>query len=75
MREVPTTRPDPYGWNVSGHSGSVTVRYKVYGDRVDGTYLGIDQTHAHINMKYSTLTVLCSGPPCVITYGSAKSWK
>ena len=26
-------------------------------------------------MKYSTLTVLCSGPPCVITYGSAKSWK
>jgi predicted metalloprotease with PDZ domain len=50
MREIATTRPDPYGWNVSGHGGSVTVRYKVYGDRVDGTYLGIDQTHAHINM-------------------------
>src|SRR5207253_11518976 len=26
-------------------------------------------------MKYSTLTVLCIGPPCVITYGSANSWK
>src|SRR5256886_7546941 len=26
-------------------------------------------------MKYSTLTVLCSGPPWVITYGSANSWK
>ena len=26
-------------------------------------------------MKYSTLTVLRSGPPCVITYGSANSWK
>ena len=49
-REIETTRPDPYGWNVSGHGGSVTVKYKVYGDRVDGTYLGIDQTHAHINM-------------------------
>jgi predicted metalloprotease with PDZ domain len=49
-RELPTTRPDPYGWNVSGHDGSVTVKYKVYGDRVDGTYLGIDATHAHINM-------------------------
>ena len=49
-RELPTTRPDPYGWTVAGHGGSVTVKYKVYGDRVDGTYLGIDTTHAHINM-------------------------
>ena len=49
-REIETTRPDPYGWNVRGHGGSVTVRYKIYGDRVDGTYLAIDTTHAHINM-------------------------
>jgi predicted metalloprotease with PDZ domain len=49
-REIATTRPDPYGWNVTGHGGGVTIKYKVYGDRVDGTYLGIDQTHAHINM-------------------------
>jgi predicted metalloprotease with PDZ domain len=49
-RELSPTRPDPYGWNVSGHGGSVTVSYKVYGDRVDGTYLGVDPTHAHINM-------------------------
>ena len=49
-RELPTTRPDPHGWNVSGHGGSVTVKYKVYGDRVDGTYLAVDTTHAHINM-------------------------
>lgn len=49
-RELETTRPDPYGWNVTGHGGSVTVKYKVYGDRVDGTYLAVDTTHAHINM-------------------------
>jgi predicted metalloprotease with PDZ domain len=36
-RELETTRPDPYGWNVAGHGGSVTVKYKVFGDRVDGT--------------------------------------
>jgi predicted metalloprotease with PDZ domain len=35
---------------VSGHGGSATVKYKVFGDRVDGTYLAIDTTHAHINM-------------------------
>src|SRR5256712_2244086 len=49
-RELETARPDPYGWNVTGHGGSVTVKYKVYGDRVDGTYLAVDTTHAHINM-------------------------
>ena len=49
-RELEATRPDPYGWNVTGHGGSVTVKYKVFGDRVDGTYLAVDTTHAHINM-------------------------
>jgi predicted metalloprotease with PDZ domain len=48
--ELPATRPDPHGWNVTGHGGAVTVKYKVYGDRVDGTYLAVDTTHAHINM-------------------------
>ena len=35
---------------MAGHGGSVTVKYKVFGDRVDGTYLAVDTTHAHINM-------------------------
>ena len=49
-RELETIRPDPYGWNVTGHGGKVTVKYKVFGDRIDGTYLAVDDTHAHINM-------------------------
>jgi predicted metalloprotease with PDZ domain len=44
------TRPNPHQWNVSGHAGQVRVQYRVFGDRVDGTYLGVDSTHAHINM-------------------------
>jgi predicted metalloprotease with PDZ domain len=48
--ELNTTRPDPYGWNVPTHGASVTVKYKVFGDRLDGTYLAVDETHAHINM-------------------------
>ena len=48
--ELATTRPDPYGWNVAGHGGSLTMRYKVFGDQVDGTYLAVDTTHAHVNM-------------------------
>jgi predicted metalloprotease with PDZ domain len=73
--ELPATRPDPYGWSVSGHDGSVTVKYKVYGDRVDGTYLAVDTTHAHINMPAAIMwgrglddrpaTVTFVGPPGV----------
>ena len=54
-QERPTTRPDPYGWNVTGHGGAVTMKYKIYGDRVDGTYLAIDSTHAHINMPAAVM--------------------
>ena len=49
-KALAVTRPDPYGWDVTGHDGTVRVTYRVFGDRVDGTYLGIDATHAHINM-------------------------
>jgi predicted metalloprotease with PDZ domain len=49
-RELAAARPDPSGWTVTGHGGTVIVKYKVYGDRIDGTYLAIDPTHAHINM-------------------------
>ena len=54
-RELPITRPDPYGWNVSDHGGSVKVTYKIFGDVVDGTYLAIDTTHAHINMPAAVM--------------------
>ena len=49
-RELRLERPDAAGWNVPTHADSVTIKYKVYGDRVDGTYLAIDSSHAHINM-------------------------
>ena len=43
-------RPDLHQWDVSGHDGTVVITYRVFGDRVDGTYLSVDATHAHINM-------------------------
>jgi predicted metalloprotease with PDZ domain len=44
------TRPNPDQWTVARHPAAVRVSYRVFGDRVDGTYLGIDTTHAHLNM-------------------------
>jgi predicted metalloprotease with PDZ domain len=43
-------RPNPHQWNVGGHDGTVRITYKVFGNLVDGTYLGIDTSHAHMNM-------------------------
>jgi predicted metalloprotease with PDZ domain len=49
-RELAIARPNPSQWNVDGHDGTVRVTYTIYGDLVDGTYLGIDTSHAHMNM-------------------------
>jgi predicted metalloprotease with PDZ domain len=49
-RALTLARPDPYGWTVSPQGTTVTLKYKIYGDTIDGTYLAIDTTHAHLNM-------------------------
>jgi predicted metalloprotease with PDZ domain len=48
-RPLAVTRPDPYRWSVAGHDGTVRVTYTLFGDRGDGTYAQIDNTHAHLN--------------------------
>jgi predicted metalloprotease with PDZ domain len=53
--ELTTTRPSPYQWDVPAHGGAVRVRYRIYGDHVDGTYFAVDTTHAHLNMPASLL--------------------
>jgi predicted metalloprotease with PDZ domain len=49
-KSLTVARPSLHQWDVTGHSGTVRVTDDIFGDRVDGTYLGIDSTHAHINM-------------------------
>jgi predicted metalloprotease with PDZ domain len=49
-KELSITRSNPYQWDVAGHDGTVRITYRIFGNLVDGTYLGIDTTHAHMNM-------------------------
>ncbi len=42
-------RPNPHQWNIHGHDGQLVVRYRIYGDRADGTYMQVDTSHAHMN--------------------------
>jgi predicted metalloprotease with PDZ domain len=44
------SRPNPYGWNIAAHGATVIFEYTLFGDRADGTYDAIDETHAHLNM-------------------------
>ncbi len=52
---VEVTRRGPAHWEVAGHGGEVRVRYRLFGDRVDGTYLAVDGTHAHLNAPAALL--------------------
>ncbi|MBI1873231.1 MAG: M61 family metallopeptidase [Acidobacteria bacterium] len=49
-RRLAATRPNPHEWDLAAHGGELRVRYKVFGDLIDGTYLAVDSTHAHLNM-------------------------
>jgi predicted metalloprotease with PDZ domain len=55
---LPVSRPNPHVWSVTGHAGTVRVAYRIFGDRIDGTYLAIDSTHAHINMPAALMWAL-----------------
>lgn len=48
-RRLPVERTSPHTWRVAGHDGLVRLTYRLFGDRVDGTYLAVDTTHAHLN--------------------------
>src|SRR6266404_5778311 len=54
-KKLAVTRPSPYEWNIAGHDGTVRVVYKLFGDLVDGTYMAVDTTHAHMNIPATFL--------------------
>ena len=54
-RVLQLERLGPSTWSVAEHGGTVHLRYRLFGDRTDGTYLAIDSTHAHLNMPASLL--------------------
>jgi predicted metalloprotease with PDZ domain len=54
-RPLSVQRSHPDEWIVSGHDGTVRVVYRLFGDHADGTYMGVDTTHAHLNMPATFL--------------------
>ncbi len=53
--ELTVSRSRAQVWQIDNHDGTVRLRYRLFGDRVDGTYLAVDSTHAHLNMPATLL--------------------
>ncbi|NNF29571.1 MAG: M61 family peptidase, partial [Gemmatimonadetes bacterium] len=52
-RPLEASRPDLHQWTVSGHDGTVSVRYTLFADRIDGTYASVDRGGANLNIPAS----------------------
>jgi predicted metalloprotease with PDZ domain len=69
-------RPNPSQWNVPAHRGTVRVRYKVFGDLLNGTHLAIDTTHAHLNIPPSLMWARgLEGRAARVTFDAPAQWK
>jgi predicted metalloprotease with PDZ domain len=75
-RPLAVTRLDSHGWSVSGHDGTVRLAYTVWGDRIDGTYLSIDHSHAHLNMPATFMFARgMESAPITLTINPQPTWK
>jgi predicted metalloprotease with PDZ domain len=73
-RPLPLSRTDADEWQAANHDGTVRIVYRVFGDHVDGTYLAVDTTHAHINMPAAFLWAVGLEPrPIRITFTPPRS--
>lgn len=77
-KPLAVTKPDPRSWSVTSGDGTVHVSYKLFGDKVDGTFLAIDTTHAHINFPATVMWAdgFDARPARItITLPSSSNWK
>jgi predicted metalloprotease with PDZ domain len=77
-KKLELTRPNPYQWDLVGHSGSVNVSYTLFANRSDGTYSQIDETHAHLNIPATFMfSPSMSESPVEVTFIPRKDlhWK
>ncbi|WP_343768380.1 M61 family metallopeptidase [Gangjinia marincola] len=76
--ELLYTRPNLHQWDITGHDGTVIVTYTLFGDRADGTYSQIDETHAHLNIPATFMYApMLRERPVKVTFNNRQdlNWK
>ncbi|WP_242927008.1 M61 family metallopeptidase [Pontibacter vulgaris] len=77
-KPLPVNRANTNQWDVTGHNGSATVTYTLFADHADGTYAGIDETHAHLNLPATLLYAKeFEKAPAAVTFNlpEGRNWK
>lgn len=76
-RPLPVERSSPQEWRVTGHDGTVVFSYTLFADRADGTYAGIDETRAHLNIPatFAWAVGFESRPIQVTFHPASPAWK
>jgi predicted metalloprotease with PDZ domain len=75
-RRLMLTRKTPFQWNAAGHDGTVKITYTIFADYADGTYAGIDSTHAHFNMPAAFMFAHgFETAPVRVTFHPRPGWK
>src|SRR5512133_661301 len=75
-RALRVSRPNPHQWNVATSGGTVRVSYTLFGDRVDGTYAGISEAHAHLNMPATFMWARgFEARPMRVTFHPRPGWR
>ncbi len=76
--ELPVIQIEGDVYRVDKHNGTIRISYTVFGNWVDGTYLAIDEIHAHLNMPAAFMWVpLLSERPIQIKFNDLNKygWK
>ena len=76
--ELPVIQVEGDVYSVDKHDGTLKISYTVFGNWVDGTYLAIDEIHAHLNMPAAFMWVpVLSGRPIQIKFNDLNKygWK
>ncbi|MHB0962122.1 MAG: M61 family metallopeptidase [Gemmatimonadaceae bacterium] len=75
-RVLRVRRPTPHQWNVATSGGTVRVSYTLFGDRVDGTYAGVSEAHAHLNMPATFMWARgFEARPIRVTFHPRPGWR
>ncbi len=66
----------PSAWRIAGHDGTVRLTYTLYANHADGTYAGVDLSHAHYNMPAAFMYADgLESRPVRITFHPLAGWK
>ena len=75
-RALAVVRAEPSRWAVAGHDGTVRFSYTLYANHPDGTYAGVDSTHAHYNMPAAFVYGRgLDARPVRITFHPVNGWR